>query len=115
MYLTICNRPTQLRARQREISHLEINKAVRLNAIVVFYKVMAFSIQFWSNYTAGTSKSRRISKVAVQSEYIWGIVQISKRDQSYKVTVSSSYVNMLFFLPINIIHKRTAHMELNVL
>lgn len=63
------NRPTQLRARQREISRLEINKAARL-AIVGSNKAMAFSILYWSNYTAGTSNLMRKSEVAVQSEHI---------------------------------------------
>lgn len=93
-------RPTQLRARQREISRLEINKAARL-AIVGSNKAMAFSILYWSNYTAGTSKLMRKSEVAVQSEhvlkfvfdkeaqFIRGIVQASMRDRSYQVTVSS--------------------------
>uniref|UniRef100_K1PKL2 Uncharacterized protein n=1 Tax=Magallana gigas TaxID=29159 RepID=K1PKL2_MAGGI len=57
--------PTQLRARQREISRLEINKAARL-AIVGSNKDMAFSILCWSNYTAGTSKLMRKSEVAVR-------------------------------------------------
>lgn len=103
--------PTQLRARQREISRLEINKAARL-AIVGSNKAMAFSILYWSNYTAGTSKLMRKSEVAVQSEhvlkfvfdkeaqFIRGIVQASMRDRSYQVTVSSSNVNMFFFIPI---------------
>lgn len=61
---------------------------------------MAFSILYWSNYTAGTAKLIRKSEIAVQSEhvlkfvydkdaqFIRGIVQASMRDRSYKVTVS---------------------------
>lgn len=65
----LLHRPTQLRAKEREISRLEINKAARL-VIVGFYKGMAFSILYWSNYTAGTSKLMRKSEVAVQSEHV---------------------------------------------
>lgn len=102
----LLHRPTQLRAKEREISRLEINKAARL-VIVGFYKGMAFSILYWSNYTAGTSKLMRKSEVAVQSEhvlkfvfdkeaqFIRGIVQASMRDRSYQVTVSSFNVNII--------------------
>lgn len=96
--------PTQLRARQREISRLEINKAARL-AIVGSNKDMAFSILCWSNYTAGTSKLMRKSEVAVRSEhvlkfvfdkeaqFIRGIVQASMRDRSYQVTIQKCKQN----------------------
>nr|XP_034338751.1 uncharacterized protein LOC105344032 [Crassostrea gigas] len=94
------HRPTQLRARQRDISRLEINKAARL-AIVGSKKAMAFSSLYWSNYTAGTSKLMKKSEVAVQSEhvlkfafdkeaqFIRGIVQASMRDRSYQVTIAA--------------------------
>lgn len=61
--------PTQLRARQREISRLEMKKAARL-AIAGFYKAKTFSILYWSNYTAGTTKLVRKSEVAVQSKHV---------------------------------------------
>ena len=96
----VVNRATQLRARQNEISFLEINKARDLPSSAC-KTAMAFSILYWSNYTAGTSKLMRKSEVAVQSvhvlkfvfdkeaQFIRGIVQASMRDRSYNVTVSS--------------------------
>ena len=89
-------RATQLRARQNEISFSEINKARDLPSLAC-KTAMAFSILYWSNYTAGTSKLMRKSEVAVQSEhvlkfvfdkeaqFIRGIVQASMRDRSYNV------------------------------
>ena len=61
---------------------------------------MAFSILYWSNYTAGTTKLSKKSETAVQSDHVLkfiydkdasfvrGIVQASMRDRSYHVTVS---------------------------
>ena len=61
---------------------------------------MAFSILYWSIYTAGTTKLSKKSETAVQSDHVLkfiydkdvsfvrGIVQASMRDWSYHVTVS---------------------------
>ncbi|XP_062603793.1 uncharacterized protein LOC134265586 [Saccostrea cucullata] len=60
----------------------------------------AFSILYWSNYTAGTTKLMPKSETAVQSDhvlkfvydkdalFIRGIVQASMRDWSYQVTIT---------------------------
>ncbi len=58
---------------------------------------MAFSIQYWANYTNGEVKLQRKSENAVGSNHILsfsfdpeshvavGVVQASMRDRSYKV------------------------------
>ena len=62
---------------------------------------MAFSLQFYMNYTAGKIKLQRKSQVAVDGGHILkvlydpdcfhieAVVKASMRDTSYKVTVSS--------------------------
>ena len=61
--------------------------------------IMALSLQYWVNYTSGSSKLSRKSENAVDAnrvlkfvfdrdlQYVVGHVQASMRDRSYKVEV----------------------------
>ena len=93
-------RAAQSSARLREISYAGDKQTKMAEWLLSVYVGMAFSILYWSNYTAGTTKLSKKSQTAVQSDHVLkfiydkdasfvrGIVQASMRDRSYHVTVS---------------------------
>ena len=94
------NRAAQSSARLREILYAGDKQTKMEEWLRSVCEGMAFSILYWSNYTAGTTKLSKKSETAVQSDHVLkfiydkdasfvrGIVQASMSDRSYHVTVS---------------------------